>query len=648
MNSMNAFSAGYPKTRIFSEVKALAFIVLCGLLGFFGTLHSPFQYDDAHAIVENPHIKGLADYQEEVGIQNIFNRSVLLLSYTINREVGHLDVYGYHLVNILIHICVGVLLYFITRDLILLEPVAKRPAYKKLPLAAAAIHMFNPVTVESVAYISSRSSSLATLFYLLGFYFFLRHINPRESGGGPNKKFLYLGMVFLFFFLGIATKEIVITLPIMAFIYLWFRYSVSGFRKNRGGILLMIASIFIFIIFRYLKQGSLFSLPADPTSQTMERGLYLLTQIQTLAFYYLPKLFLPFNLNFEPDVRLVSGFTDPQWIAGLVLILILGTGLYLQKSRVLSFAFLWMFVTLLPTSSIIPLKQIASEHRTYLPGLGISLCLGVIFVVRGRYFRLVRTAMILFLVSTSLLTLNRSLDYRSEIALWEDTAKKSPNKALVRNNLATAYMPKQLYAEAIRELKASLRLDPNNSNAYINLGNIYATQERWREALENLEAALILGSQRAEVFYNSGMVRIRLNQPAEAIFFLKKAVSLKPHLTEYHFQLGFAYQQAKFYDKALKEFRITLQSSPGHVQAQNNIGVIFWKLKAYDLAEPAFKKALGMQDDLPKVHNNLASLYMTQKKFGKAVYHLERVIALEPGNAQAKELLKIANTLKGH
>ena len=63
-------------------------ICCMGVLAFYGTLHSPFHYDDAHAIVENPYIKDLGKFQEKVGIQNIFNRSVLLLSFAINQNIG--------------------------------------------------------------------------------------------------------------------------------------------------------------------------------------------------------------------------------------------------------------------------------------------------------------------------------------------------------------------------------------------------------------------------------------------------------------------------------------------------------------------------------------------------------------------------------
>ena len=81
------------------QLKSVTILTCMGLLAFWATFYSPFLYDDAHAIVENPYIQHLSDFQKNVGIGNIFNRSVLLLTFSVNREIGGLDVFGYHLTN---------------------------------------------------------------------------------------------------------------------------------------------------------------------------------------------------------------------------------------------------------------------------------------------------------------------------------------------------------------------------------------------------------------------------------------------------------------------------------------------------------------------------------------------------------------------
>ena len=161
----------YPAT---SQIKAIFFICCMGLLVFYGTLHSPFHYDDAHAIVESPHIKDLSKFQERVGIQNVFNRSVLLLSFAVNQHLGEMKVFGYHLVNILIHILNSILWFFLVKEFLSVELSKNRFLLKTLPLVCAIIHLVNPINVQAVTYLSSRSSLLVTLFYLLAFYILLK------------------------------------------------------------------------------------------------------------------------------------------------------------------------------------------------------------------------------------------------------------------------------------------------------------------------------------------------------------------------------------------------------------------------------------------------------------------------------------------
>ena len=632
--------------QVTTQIKVLSFLSLLGILSFFGTLRSPFVYDDAHAIVENPHIRNLWDFQNTVGIENIFNRSVVLLTYAVNREVGQLDVFGFHLVNILIHICVGIVLYFLTRTLLSLETADLQSRLMPLPILAASIHLLHPLTVQPVAYLSSRSSLLVTLFFLLTLYFFIQSVRSWRPGGKLRSLFRAV-LVILFLFLGAGSKGIIVTLPVMAMAYLWLKTPRMETNKFVLIGLLILFPALIYLGYRYVQIGNLFVLKADPGSLMIDRGLYFLTQMKGLVFYYLLKLVFPFNLNFESDVPLVSGILDPQLIAGFSVIGLLGIFIYFQNSRLARFAFLWALITILPTSSLIPLKQIVTEHRAYLPGLGIILAMGIggLAVVRHPTGRPVM--IFSFLMLMSLLTLHRSLDYRTEVRLWQDTAEKSPRKALVHNNLAAAYLGEKRFDEARREIEITLGLDPQYTDAYINLGHIYSQQEKWEQARTEFDRGILLGTPKADAFFNAGLVRTYLSRTEEAIPFFKKAVEMKPQRAKYHFELGNAYRSLNRHDEALVEYRMTLKAQPGHIQAQNNIGVLFWNLKQYDLAEQAFQKALVLGADNSEIHNNMASIYMIQKRHGRAISHLERLIALQPDNARAKELLQIARTMKG-
>jgi len=629
---------------ISARVKALALICVCGVIIYFATVHSPFIYDDAHAIEDNPYIKNLSKFQQMVGVQNIFNRSILLFTFSVNHAIGQLDVFGYHLINLMLHLCVGIILYFLTMELLTIENPALTPTFQRLPLAVSLIHIFNPINVESVTYLSSRSSVLVTLFYLSSFYLFIRFVNSKEKK--KKWKNIHYPIVILFlFYLGLGTKEIIVTLPIIAVLYLWVHSSTKNFHKFLPELAVILIPLIIYLLYRYVQMGNLLVIKTDPYSYMIDRSLYILTQIKVVISYYFVKLIFPINLNFEPDIRLVSGFLDWEWVVSLIIGVCIAIGIFYQKSILLKCAFIWALITILPTSSIIPLKQIATEHRTYLPGLGINMGLGILFLRGVSHRKLIPPTLFIFLVIYGLLAMKRSLDYRSEINLWQDTVRKSPYKSMVHNNMGTAYLSKERLKEARKSFEVSSALSPSSTDPYINMGHIDARNKEWDKAKLKYDLALKLGANRSQVFFNSGLMRLKLNKPAEALPFLLEAIKIKNHRPLYHQELGNAFRMLKQYDSALKSYRKVLELEPNYVEAQNNIGVIFWNLKILDKAELEFKKALVMKDKT-KIHNNLANLYIAKKQFSKAIPHLKTVLGRKPNDSRARILLNVVEIIQ--
>ncbi len=216
------------------------------------------------------------------------------------------------------------------------------------------------------------------------------------------------------------------------------------------------------------------------------------------------------------------------------------------------FAVLWFFITLLPSSSFIPLKQIVTEHRTYLPGLGFSLALGWLFLNTPSVRALATGLLLAFLSLNFLLAVNRSLDYRSEIILWKDTVEKSPNKALVHNNLATAYMDSEMLKEAKEELAITLQLNSTHLDAHANLGHIHFRQKHWNKAIDEFDHAIALGSNKPDTYYFAGLAWSKQKAYGKAIPFLQEAVKLRPHKANYHFDLGDTFRHVGSFDEALE------------------------------------------------------------------------------------------------
>ena len=161
----------------------------------------------------------------------------------------------------------------------------------------------------------------------------------------------------------------------MAIVYLWFSTSSSERKSLIPKIISIFSLLLVFFAYRFFQQGNIFSLKADPTSGDIPRLYYFLSQLKIISGYYLLKLLAPFNLNFEPDIVVFKSGFHWDWFIGLTILIFAGAIIYRQNSNLIKFGALWFIITLLPTSSFIPLKQLVTEHRTYLPGLGFSLIL---------------------------------------------------------------------------------------------------------------------------------------------------------------------------------------------------------------------------------------------------------------------------------
>ncbi|QPJ61730.1 MAG: tetratricopeptide repeat protein [Candidatus Nitronauta litoralis] len=619
------------RTKI--HVQRLIILIVLTLLAFSGTLSTPMLYDDDHAVVNNESTKSLDIYPQALHPDNLLNRPVLQFTFALNRELNGLDVFGYHLVNLALHIGVGLVFYFLAFELLSLVPKRIRQDWHQVPFWAAAIHLLHPLAVEPVAYISSRSSLLASLFFLLGLICLVRFYK-RETDTGLGGLELLVGFG-LFFYLGCGSKAIVVTLPVIAVLYLWL-VRPGNFLKDHGTeAILILSPALLYLFWRTSQLGTMTSLPGDLASETMSRSLYALTQIKSFVSFYLLKFFLPVNQNFEPDVRLVSGTGDiGVWLA-LVVMVAIGYFLYKKTPRLLWFGGAWSVITLLPTSSFIPLKQIVVEHRFYLPGLGMCLVLAGLMHLAIRKSVLRNSAFGVVLLLCLLLTQNRAQDFKTDVTIWEDTASKSPNKALVHNNLATTYLGQKRYDDAERSLLTTLKLNPNHSQARINLGVMYARQGQLEKAVEEFTGLINRGSSDPVVLYNAGLALKNLERPEEALPFLTKATEKAPNNADYFFTLGQVYQSVKKNDEALLAYRSSLKLNPDNPMVHLNMGTVFWEQQHFYFADNEFQIANRLKPDSPLILSNLVSSNMLFQNYEQAIHYLDLWLKLEPDNATA-------------
>ena len=386
--------AGLSNTK--KNLFAIFLITAIAAVIYSNSFDCSFHFDDQHAIVENYAI-------HRFDVKQIFSssRPILELTLAVNYYFGKLDVFGYHLVNLLLHISNGIMLYFIllwTANLPSMKEKYGQRAYR-IALYASLIFIAHPIQTQAVTYIISRSSVLATTFYLLSLFLFIKAFQKSsklkaQSSKGENPKpetrnsklktqnsKFYLASAFLASCLGMGTKQIAATLPLILLVYDFYFISNGNWKTLKNhykihiamfctigiAVHLSISGLQKFVSFDYAKGVEM------PFGEPVTSFQYFMTQLHVIP-YYIKLLFIPTNLNLDYDWPITMHLDITTVLFFFLLAAIAGFGIWAyRRAKLLSFSIIWFFVTLSVTSSFVVIYDVIFEHRLYLPSIGFAI-----------------------------------------------------------------------------------------------------------------------------------------------------------------------------------------------------------------------------------------------------------------------------------
>jgi len=419
-----------------------------------------FQFDDYNIIFNNPVVHSWQAWWSDLG-HGI--RPLLKFSYALDWSLGQGE-YGFHFTNLLIHVGNSVLVWRLTA--LFLRQTGRQVANIQLiSVVTALLFAVHPIHTEAVTYISGRSVSLMTLFYLSGVWCYMTGLHRQ------NKFYLHIATP-LMFIAALAVKEIAITFPLaLMLIHIargdHWRDSIIYTRSNW---LVFFAGIMFFLLDANYSQHL-------TRSFATHDGVSNLAVQSNAVFYLLGQWFCPFWLNIDPDLSGLNAISEFK--IGLVFTIIIAYFILVKKCNQrpwLAFALGWIIIQLFLVYLITPRIDIANERELYLVSwpLLMALVAELALFLTSRQFMML--SVVLF-ITASMLTILRNLDYQSEVALWQATVKLSPDKSRVHNNLGYAYFltgqpvkARQCYLEALvldnQNFKASynLRILDNDKN----------------------------------------------------------------------------------------------------------------------------------------------------------------------------------------
>ena len=488
-------------------------LVLAVFAAYANSLSGPFVYDDKDSIVNNLTLRHLWPLSEVLaplsGGLTVSVRPALNLSLALNFAAGGLDVRGYHAVNVLIHALACLTLFGLVRRTLAQPSLRARFGAAAVPVAftVAALWALHPLQTEAVTYLVQRAESLMGLFYLLTLYGFMRSVDAPAP-----RRWQVLSVAACL--LGMATKENMVSAPVLVLLLdrAFVAGSFAGAWRRRGFYAALAAT--------WILLGGLLASTGGNRGGSAGLGVdiswwdYVLTQFPALV-HYVRLSFWPTPLVFEYGTFWIGSLADVWLQACVVVALIAGTVFAWWRKPAVGFLGAWFFAALAPTSLIPGMTQRIVEHRMYLPLAPlVGLIVATVYLRGGRRGL---AALLALAAGLGFLTFQRNADYRSEIALWGDTATKRPANAGAHASLGAALADVGRMAAAVPEYETALRLRPNFLTARNNLGSALISIGRVGDAIQQLEESLRQEPDNAQAHLNLGVALDTLKHTFEAI-----------------------------------------------------------------------------------------------------------------------------------
>jgi hypothetical protein len=411
--------------RTFPRWLPAAILVTAVVLAFANGVDTPFLFDDAPAVVNNPTIRklwSLAPFNPPSDGSTTTGRPLVNFSFALNYAMSGEQPWSYHAFNLACHALAALSLFGLARRAL---SSLNHPQPTAAAFATGLLWAIHPLQTESVTSVAQRTEVLCGLLYLLTLYAFARATEPgtkRSADSGRG----WLTISAISCLLGMATKEVMVTAPIVVLLYdrtfVAGSFSAAWLRHRRY--YLSLAGTWVLVGILLLRSGG-----SRGSSAGFGAGVsawhYLLTQADALVLYLRLSVW-PHPLVLDYGSAVIQTPLAVWWQGGFVLALLAATLWALARKPALGFAGAWFFLILAPSSSFVPLvTQTIAEHRMYLP-LAAILALAVTGAHRCLGSR-TTPCLMLAAIPLAGVTAIRNRDFRSAEAMWRNNIAHRPH-----------------------------------------------------------------------------------------------------------------------------------------------------------------------------------------------------------------------------
>lgn len=470
-----------------SEARWLIIISIVALVVFANSLLGEFVYDDTRQIVRNPLIQDnsligkalTSDVWAFKADGNITASNYWRPTFTawqiLNFRVFGLNPFGWHFLNILLHIGVCLLGFLLLRRWNL-PPI--------LAFAISLIFAVHPVHVESVAWISGSPDLLFAICLFASFWF--------AENYSEKDKPLDLILSLVFYTLALGSKEVaLLVFPV----YLLIFTRTSGetiFSKSKIFRVLPFAAIAIIYFFlRWAVLGEI----SHPAEESVSFGTALLS-VPVVFVFYLKQIIFPLTISANYPLRSTLQIDFFNFILPLIISIAVVAGFYFlaMRSFIQKIGLALFILPLLPVFNITAFlpEQIVHDRYLYLPLFGFLLIIfPFVKEIFEKYFKeKAENILLIFAVLISVLlsfqTFIANLMWADEVSLWSQTSKIDKNSAFTWSQYGVALSDKGKTTEAIEAFNNSLKIK-STPNALLGRAQNYIKTKQFDEAIKDLK-----------------------------------------------------------------------------------------------------------------------------------------------------------------
>ncbi len=465
----------------------LAFVII-GLICYGNVINGKLMFDDDLLIIHNQFITSLKNIPQfftgnlnegaMLGASE-FYRPMQNLVYTLVYSSVKLKPWLYHLVSISFHIANSYLVFSI---------VNKMGFSRFGSFLGAFLFLVHPIQTEAVSYVSGVADPMGMFFMLLALHSFEAFCEKKES---PNYIKFYLSIIF--FILALLSKEMTVMTPLLVGLitfFSWSKYDANDKRQRTIGLVVFFTVMLSYIALRMTVLNFTGEIGVVPINNLYtDNFLIRITTFICVIWDYAHMFLVPVDLYLEkPYAAYTFSFlSKPRGLFGLF-VLIAGISVavysYIKGRKKFFIAFLWLSISILPVSGIVPLNAMFLEHWLYFPMIGLAMMLASLYdfikesckLKQSLFYKLICLwILIVFSLGFMMRTIARNSEWADPIKFYKNEIKHMgvQRSARVFNNLAMEYTELGQMDKAIPNYLKAIEIWDNYPQSHYNLANAY-------------------------------------------------------------------------------------------------------------------------------------------------------------------------------